>query len=139
MEDRYTTISRDLYRTLVNEENLERFKTETANLKAEFAKISSDQIKWERYPFNRNYGLFDYQKCLIDPEKPTLLDVFEKFFKVFKDAPFWVEKYLAKGMKNFPRIIVSPTEIVSELKFGKLMDSDFKNSADDPLWLREPG
>ncbi|MGI9375215.1 MAG: hypothetical protein ACR2PC_03795 [Tsuneonella suprasediminis] len=138
LEDCYPTISHDLYRTLVNGYNLERFKKEASELKEAFSALSSDRVAWDRYPFNREEGAFDYQHRRIDPAKPTLLDVFEKFFAGFEKAPFWVEKYLAKGMKDFPRIVVSPTEIRTDRKFRKFTDAEFLEASADPLWLREP-
>ncbi len=138
LKDRYSSISHDLYRTLVNRDNIKRFKEEAGSLKEEFTRIRANQVEWGRYPFNREYGKFDYQHCQINPNKETLLDVFGKFFDGFEKAPFWVEKYLAKEIPNFARIIVSPTEISTDRKFRKFLDSEFQNSSSSPLWLRHP-
>ncbi|WP_198591857.1 hypothetical protein [Tsuneonella flava] len=137
LEDCYLTISHDLYRTLVNGYNLERFKKEASKLKEAFSALSSDRFAWDRYPFNREDGAFDYQQRRIDPGKPALLDVFERFFVGFDKAPFWVEESLSRNGKC-SRLIVAPTEIRTGRKFRKFTDAEFLEASADPLWLRGP-
>jgi len=139
LPDRYKTISYDLYRTLINGRNLQEFEEQTVLLKQEYSRISTKSIAWEKYPYNRNYGIYDYQQTCIDPTKSSLLNVFQKFFIAFEKTPFWVNRYLERGMKNFPRVIVAPTEVVSGLKYKDYLDQDFLDAADDPFWLREVG
>lgn len=137
IEDRFQTISHDLYRTLINHRNIEKFISESVELRNAFSRIESSSVDWNKYPYNRQVGEFDYQKKFIDITKPKLVDVFHRFFSAFEDAPFWVKKYLEQGMINFPRIIVSPTEIGTGRKFKKYTDEDFIDSSQQPLWLRD--
>ena len=137
LSSQYSTIAHDLYRTLVNSENLALFKLQTQQLKQEFSNISTDQIDWEKYPYNREIGEFDYESKRIDPTKPTLFDVFEKFFVGFQNAEYWIEESISRNGK-YSRLIVSPTEIYTGHKYKKFTDADFLAAVDDPLWLREP-
>ena len=137
IENRFQTISHDLYRTLINHRNLDKFITESIALKNALSMIEPSSVDWNKYPFNRKIGKFDYQNKSIDITKPNLYDVFHKFFEAFEDAPFWVKKYLGQDMINFPRIIVSPTEMGAGRKFKKYTDQDFLDAENSPLWLRE--
>lgn len=139
LADAYQTISQDLYRTLVNADNFERFRQEAPALKEAFANIPTARIDWDKYPFNREEGQFDYQQKRIDISRPNLAEVFQKCFKAFEDAPFFIQKYLDRGMKDFPRLYTSPTEIITGNMLSKLPDEDFLDAVDDPLWLRVPG
>lgn len=137
LEDRYKTISHDLFRTLVNSKNFKEFKIETEDLKVRFSEILSSRIDWKKYPFNREMGIFDYQKKCIDPKKKNISDVFFRFFEGFEKSHFWIEESLARGGK-YSRIIISPTEIRSSRKFKKIPDEELMRSVDNPMWLQEP-
>jgi len=86
IEDRFQTISHDLYKTLINYRNIDDFIIETLELKDTFSMIEANSIDWTKYPYNRQIGKFDYQQMAIDVNKHKLLDVFHKFFNAFEDA-----------------------------------------------------
>jgi len=139
IEDRYQTISIDLHKTLINHRNIEDFSSQATALGQQFSQISSKSVDWKKYPFTTVRGNYDYEKCKIDTNKQNLNLVFSRFFKALNDAPFWVNRYIDKGMENFPRIIVAPTEIHTGRKFKEFTDEDFLNAHPNPLWKREPG
>ena len=140
LENSYRSISHDLYKTLINYRNLDDFITETAALKSKFATITSTKVEWEKYPFNRERGNYDYQQLTINPAKPNLLDVFSGFFKIFEVAIFFVKDDIDNSdLPNFARLIVAPTEYSAIRRYKKYTDDDFINAEDSPLWLREAG
>ena len=53
IENRFQTISHDLYRTLINHRNLDKFITESIALKNALSMIEPSSVDWNKYPFNR--------------------------------------------------------------------------------------
>ena len=53
LENEYETLSHDLYRTMVNYRNVERFEIEKDKLKTTFTTLDSGLVDWEKYPYNR--------------------------------------------------------------------------------------
>ena len=127
----WSVLTEKLYRRYVDIDSLPQARALMAEVRTAFAQVRSSAVEW-------NQGMRDDpSKSILDPTRPTLADVYARYFELFEHAAessrlfhetWGYQVPLQTIISDMPRMMVESKRPLTEY--------DALSGADKPFWLR---